>query len=73
MGAAASSRHQPWNSAMDLAAAITQKDKTSATEGRIRQELKRELATARSYSILKKNLEEKKRSPEKLSLYISIR
>jgi biopolymer transport protein ExbB/TolQ len=44
---------------MDLAAAITQKDKTSATEGRIRKELKRELATERSYRILKKSRERK--------------
>jgi len=57
---------------MDLAAAITQKDKTSATEGRIRKELKRELATERSYRILKKSRERKK-TPENLSLYISIR
>ena len=43
---------------MDLAAAITQKDK-HISNGRIRKELKRELATARSYRILKKSREKK--------------
>lgn len=34
-------------------------DKTSGTRGRIKAETKQELATARSYRILKKNLEKK--------------